>query len=81
MAKNQTPLKDRPWLTIPQCQDLLARGREFVEARIASGDFSTRIDGARVKIETASVRAWVDGQTRALRGAVGLPTPDLNVHA
>lgn len=73
--KERIPLKDKPWLSIPQCQRLMSKGREWVEARIASGDFRWIKDGCRVKIDTESVREWVDAQTRAQRDAVGLATP------
>jgi predicted DNA-binding transcriptional regulator AlpA len=66
-------LSDRTWLTIPQVQRLMGKGRQWVESRIAANDFDSVRDGQRVKVVTASIKAWVDHQTTAQRTTVGLP--------
>jgi len=70
--EEEIPLHARPWLTIPQTMRLMGKGRAWVEARIASGEFMTIQDEQREKVYTKSVIAWVDRQAAEQLHRVGL---------
>ena len=74
--RNQTPMIERPFLSIPEVQKLLRWGRDKVSRSLDTngGPFKTVQDGARRKVLTPSIIAHVDQQTRMDRDCVGLTT-------
>ena len=72
---NGTPLKDRPYLTIPEAQRLCRVARSKVLAMIESGRWTSFVDGKRTKIVTSSILEDVDRTTREARERAGLDEP------